>query len=197
MNRSYPAAALRANLPSDVGIGENRFADRWNEAVVLWARHRWPHKTAAELAVRARVSVRRAEALLGGHGCMSTATLRNLLHSDEGFEILVVLMADARPRWWRWMLRIMAIAGVRGRQEADRHLLAGLESANDESHTRSRKRLTGAMDAEREISAAISRAEGALRLSDPPLPLPPPPPPPPPRPPPRDQPRLPPPQSPR
>ena len=167
MNRSYPAAALRANLPSEVGFTQQRGDLQPIDAVILWARRRWPRKTANEVAIRAKVSTRSAATWLSRRGDPSAEAIRNLLHSDEGFEILVVLMAEARPRWWRWMLRVMAIAGVRRRQEADRHLLAGLESADDESHIRSSKRLTGAMDAEREISAAISRAEVALGLSDP------------------------------
>ena len=148
MNRSYPAAALRANLPSEVGFGETRKTSGVFDAVIQVSRHLWPRKTAAEMAIRARVSSRSAENWLARKADPNAQAFCALLRSEEGFEFLIAAMADAEPAWWRLARALMDTAEAQKLQAVARRRL--------------RRAVRGALDADKDITAAINRAEPLL-----------------------------------
>lgn len=148
MSRSYPAAALRANSPSEVGFGEPRKTSGVFDAVIQVSRHLWPRKTAAEIAIRARVSSRSAENWLARRADPNAQAFCALLHSEEGFEFLIAAMADAEPAWWRLARALMDTADATKLQAVARRRL--------------RRAVRGALDADRDITAAIDRAETLL-----------------------------------
>jgi hypothetical protein len=136
-------------------------------AVMRAARGLWPSKTAAALAELTGTSPRAAEYWLAGNTKPGSEQIARLLRSADGFAFLCALMAGAEPPWWRMFVRVMTIVGVRRRQEADRRLLAGLETGFAERKSRIARELQGALDAEADNRAALARAEAALAVSDP------------------------------
>src|SRR3990167_7690945 len=148
MSRTYTAAALRANLPSEVGFGETRKTRGVFDAVIQVSRHLWPRKTAAEMAIRAQVSSRSAENWLARKGDPNAEAFCALLHSEEGFEFLIAAMADAEPAWWRLIRALSDAAQAQKLQAVARRRL--------------RRAVRGALDADQEITAAIARAEAAF-----------------------------------
>jgi hypothetical protein len=104
----------------------------------------FPSKTAPEIAAIAHVSVRAVEHWMSGDREISTDALARLLRSEHGLQFLVALMGEARPRWWTWFLRIGVVSRVLRRRQADMKLLRE------------------AIDADRDITAAISRADALL-----------------------------------
>lgn len=138
-----------------------------NVAIANTARRLWPSKTDLELSARTSTSDRAWRYVLSGERTMSAEALARLLRSEEGLEFLVAIMTDREPpTWWRWLLRVMAIAGVRRRQQEDARLLDGLEHGNAGRSGSIRRRLKGALDAHQSISATIARAEAALAHGD-------------------------------
>ena len=148
MTHANPAAALRANSPSEVGFGESRKTRGVFDAVIQVSRRLWPRKTAAEMAIRARVSSRSAENWLARKADPNAQAFCSLLHSEEGFEFLIAAMADAEPAWWRLIRALNDSAQAQKLQAVARRRL--------------RRAVRGALDADRDITAAIARAEAAF-----------------------------------
>src|SRR5205823_5705458 len=115
------------------------------------ARGLWARNTAPELALRAHATIRTAERWLAGRNELSARAIAGLLRSEEGLDFLAALMGEARPRWWRLSLAMLAVGDVRARQAADLKTL---------------RKLRAAIDADRTITDAIARAEAALCLQD-------------------------------
>ncbi len=72
----------------------------------------FPQKGAApfELAVRTRASASFCEKVLDGRQQPGAPMLVALLRSDVGREILIALMGDATPAWWRGFRRHLELA---------------------------------------------------------------------------------------
>jgi len=73
--------------------------------------------------------------------------LAAILHSDHGWEVVAAIMAQAprKPRWWQICAPVMEAADIRKMQMAAQRRVA--------------KALEGALDADRDLTAAIERAE--------------------------------------
>lgn len=95
---------------------------------------------------------RRAKHRTGSSRKFKAEELAQFLQSEDGFEFLVAVMADARPTWWRVCRPLMEVAETQKMQAAARRRL--------------RRVIEGAVDADREISATIQRAEAALCVQD-------------------------------
>lgn len=106
----------------------------------------YPVKTAVYLSEVTGFPVRTCEYWLG-HETLPSDAIWALLHSQHGLEILAAAMHDARPEWWKRLLRVGVIASVMRRRERDMDLL---------------KKTLGA---DRELTAAIARTT-ALSISD-------------------------------
>lgn len=86
------------------------------------ARQIWPTKIAPELALRAGVSVRTAEAWLAGDRGIGGEPLAALLASDQGVAFLDAIMAAKGPaaeRRWAKQLEKAALRAELRRQEDD------------------------------------------------------------------------------
>ena len=75
-----------------------------------------------------------------------------LLRTEDGFKFLDAVMADAQPTWWRMCRPLMEVAETQKMQASARRRL--------------RRVIEGVVDADREISASIARAETALCVHD-------------------------------
>lgn len=76
---------------------------------------------------------------------LSSEELGHLIRSEQGFHIVTAIMGDARPEWWRICSALMDASDIRKMQMAAQRRIA--------------KTLEGALDADRDLSAAITRAE--------------------------------------
>lgn len=103
---------------------------------------------------------------ISGRRDYSVEELQRLLHSEDGLDFLVAVMGDSTPTWWRWMTKVMTLAAVRRRQAEDAQEILKLETAAD-ADVGARRRIKGALNADKRISAAVARAETSLGLSRP------------------------------
>lgn len=112
------------------------------------------------------VTPRLAKHRVGGFRDYSVEELRRLLQSDDGLEFLVALMADEEPKWWWWAKQVMAVAAIKRRRAEDEQTILRLETSAPAEHG-ARRRIKGALDANRNIKAGIDRAETALGFQRP------------------------------
>jgi hypothetical protein len=110
-----------------------------------------------EHAAKHRAAVQRA---------YSVEELQVMLQTDDGLDLLVELMGDAKPEWWWWANQVMEVADIkRQRFEGEQRILK-LETTAP-AGAGARRRIKGALDANRTINAGIDRAEVALGLQRP------------------------------
>jgi hypothetical protein len=76
---------------------------------------------------------------------LSVEELGRLIRSERGYEIVAAIMGDATPEWWRLCSVLMDAADIRKMQIA--------------AQRRAAKVLKGVLDADRDLSEAIQRAE--------------------------------------
>lgn len=98
------------------------------------------------------VSDKTAKRKLNFERALTVEELGTLIRSERGFEVVCAVMGDAKPAWWRIMVPLMDIAEIQQMQIAARR--------------RARKTMEGVLDADRNLSLAIQRAE-TLALHDP------------------------------
>lgn len=92
--------------------------------------------------------------------------LQALLQSEDGLDYLAALMDDAEPKWWWWAKQVMAVAAIKRRRAEDEQEILKLETSAPAEHG-ARRRIKGALDANRNIKASIDRAETALGVRRP------------------------------
>ncbi|MFB6449280.1 hypothetical protein [Bradyrhizobium tunisiense] len=98
------------------------------------------------------VSDKTAKRKLNFERALTVEELGTLIRSERGFEVVCAVMGDAKPAWWRIMVPLMDIAEIQQMQNAAKR--------------RARKTMESVLDADRDLSLAIQRAE-ALALHDP------------------------------
>lgn len=148
MSAGSRTIALGANAGSaETGIGKPETGNI-HSALILRLKAIFPRKTWASLAILTGTTERTAKHRVSGSREFTVEELRALLRSEHGFEFLSVLMADADCGWWR-LCRVMMKA-VSARR--DRSRIA--------------RELHEAVNADRDLSAAIGRAEAALAFQD-------------------------------
>jgi len=81
-------------------FGKSRTGVRCTAAIVAVAKKLWPVKTAFNLGDRAGVGERAAEKWMQGPRQMSLGAVRELLETDNGYEILTAIMKDSNAQWW-------------------------------------------------------------------------------------------------
>jgi hypothetical protein len=117
--------------------------------IVMRAAHAiWPLKVLHPLAHAAKVSPRSTERWSQGKGSLSAEALADLIRSEQGFKFLEAVMEGHRPLWWRICVPLMEVADVQRMQVVAKRRL--------------RKVVEGALGADRDITAARSRAEALL-----------------------------------
>lgn len=119
------------------------------------------HKAWAYIGDLFGVKERAAKHRLSNSVSYTIEELQVLIQGDDGFDFLVALMADARPLWWLWLLKIARLAGVRRRQAEDQQEVLKLETSAPVD-TGTRRRIKRIRDADRNISAALAVKETAL-----------------------------------
>lgn len=129
-------------------------------------RQKFPVKTWSFIAQTFGLQERTAKHRLAGSRVYTVSELQILLQSEEGLDFLVAVMGDAQPAWWRWINRVMTLAAVRRRQAEDAQEILKLETSPD-TDVGARRRVKGALDADRRLSSAIARAETTLGFSRP------------------------------
>lgn len=67
-----------------------------------------------------------------------------LLRSEDGFQFIAALMADADPQWWRGVRKANALGAMRRQQKQLQEAISELE----------------------QVDGALARAEAALSVSD-------------------------------
>jgi len=106
------------------------------------------------------LSERAAKYRMAGKRSYTVDELRTLLQSDDGYQVLELLMEQAKPWWWTTIEQTMTIARARHHQELARQQVLKLESAPLEIPTR--RKAKGIVDADRKLTTARSGKEAAL-----------------------------------
>lgn len=132
-----------------------------NFAITEILKIKFPLKTWAHLASILGLQERAAKYRLANARAYTVEDLQALLHSEHGLDFLIAVMGEAQPAWWRWMTKVMTLAAVRRRQAEDAQEILKLETSTD-ADVGARRRIKGALDADRRISASIARAETAV-----------------------------------
>lgn len=154
---------------SVLGVGKNL-----NEVISVILRIKEPRKTWGFLCdllwqtSRIEMTERVAKHRLAGSRDYTVEELRALLQSEDGIDFLAALMADAEPKWWWWAKQVMTVAAIKRRRAEDEQEILKLETSAP-AETGARRRIKGALDANRSIKAAIDRSETALGFSRPDL----------------------------
>ena len=93
-------AAKNPSVSTEPQFGKCRTGVRCTAAGVAAAKKLWPVKTAFNLGDRAGVGERAAEKWMQGPRQMSLGAVRELLETDNGYEILTAIMKDSNAQWW-------------------------------------------------------------------------------------------------
>jgi hypothetical protein len=171
---SVTTAALSKNRGAETGIDFSVLGIENSTTPLISAilRIKEPSKTWGFLCdlmwktKRVEMSERVAKHRLSGTRDYSGDEIRVLLQSEEGLEFLVALMADAEPKWWWWAKQVMTVASIKRRRAEDEQEILKLETSAP-AETGARRRIKGALDANRTIKAAVDRAETALGFQRP------------------------------
>lgn len=137
-----------------------------NFAINEVLKSKFPLKTWAHLAALLGLQERAAKYRLSNSRAYTVDELQTLLHSEDGLDFLMAVMGEAQPAWWRWINKVMTLAAVRRRQAEDAQEILKLETSGD-ADVGARRRIKGALNAEKRISSAVARAETSLGLSRP------------------------------
>jgi alkylated DNA nucleotide flippase Atl1 len=90
------------------------------------------------------------------------AELRTLLQSEDGGEILELLMEDSTPSWWRQLRKEIALCKARAHQERARQEVMRLDQ--EPLEIRSRRQVKRFSDADRRLHADLAEKETAVGL---------------------------------
>lgn len=127
---------------------------------------KFPQKTWAHLASMLGLQERAAKYRVSNSRAYTADEIRTLLQSEDGLEFLAAIMADAEPKWWWWAKQVMTVASIKRRRHEDEQEILKLETSAP-AETGARRRIKGALDANRNIKAAVDRAETALGIQRP------------------------------
>jgi len=92
-----------------------------------------PVKTWAYVATLLCTTERTAKHRLANTREITADEIAKLLRSEDGIHFLVALMADARPSWWKTMLRMGVLGGIERRREADLQLLRNVADVSNQT----------------------------------------------------------------
>jgi hypothetical protein len=120
-----------------------------------------PYKTWAFVADMFGLKERSAKHRLANSRVYTIEELQALLRSEDGLDYLAAIMGDAEPKWWWWAKQVMAVAAIKRRRAEDEQEILKLETSAP-AEVGARRRIKGALDANRSLKASIDRAETAL-----------------------------------
>jgi hypothetical protein len=87
-----------------------------------------------------------------------------MLRSEDGFEVLQILMDGAQPKWWWWAKRVIATADRR-RQAAELDQEIMLLETSRPADVNGRRRIKGDLDAQTISEPQICSGGDCLGLS--------------------------------
>lgn len=100
----------RSKTRTRTNEGRNRSIRRSIHPAMRVFKELFPQKPAFELALLTGASLSFCEKVLSGAHQPGPDMLVALLQSDVGREILIALMADAKPAWWKGFRRHLELA---------------------------------------------------------------------------------------
>lgn len=133
MSARFAIVGAKANGGgAETGI-RNAGSGSTSRALVEMAKAISPVKTWGYLADLLKLRERTAK-----HRASRTRRLKDdeiaaLLRSEDGIHFLVAIMDDARPKWWRTMLKMGVLGGIEARREADLKLLRSVAHVSDQT----------------------------------------------------------------
>jgi hypothetical protein len=132
-----------------------------NEAITNLMKMRYPRKTWGFLANLINSTERVAKHRLSNARSYTIDELQMMLQSEDGFEVLQVLMDGSKPKWWWWAQRVIATAERRRQSaELDQEILLLETSRPPDVH--GRRRIKGDLDARTIQNKKFAQAETAL-----------------------------------
>jgi hypothetical protein len=140
MTRVGHSALALANSVGAVSGIENAETGSVSFALAEMARAISPRKTWGYLVSLMHVHERVAKHRLNGTRRFTDEDIALLLRSERGIDYLVAIMGDAEPAWWQRFKKHVAVAEAARMQRA------------------ARRKLQEAIDADADLSAAITRA---------------------------------------
>ena len=144
MRREFAIVGGNAKTGSAVSVTRNDQNGALQKAIALAFREIFPRKTWLEIAEWFGLSERGAKHRLAGSREFTAEELALMLRSEHGLTFLSAIMADATPRWWVALSQQVAIKDARRYEAA------------------ARRKLKEAIDAEADLSNAISHADALL-----------------------------------
>lgn len=144
MSGTYDAAAKRSNSASP-HAGENFPQSGETNRRIVNAIKQMYDSPAVALGRWLGISDKATKRKLVGERSLSLEEVGSLLRSERGYEILTAIIGEARPEWWRLCSVLMDAADIRKMQ-----IMAQRRAAQV---------LKGVVDADRDLSEDIRRAE--------------------------------------
>jgi hypothetical protein len=121
-----------------------------------------PRKTWALIAETLRIGEHTAKHRAANHRDYTVEEIRLLLQSENGQEVLDILMADAEPRWWRDIRKTIELTRIRAEQAQLQQRAMALDNAP--MARQDRRKMKRVIDADRNLSAARAEQETALGI---------------------------------
>lgn len=132
-----------------------------HEAVTELLKSRYPIKTWGFLASLINSTERVAKHRLSNARSYTIEELQMMLQSEDGFEVLQILMDGAQPKWWWWAKRVIATADRRRQAaELDQEIML-LETCRP-ADVSGRRRIKGDLDAQAIQNRKFAQTETAL-----------------------------------
>jgi hypothetical protein len=132
-----------------------------HETITDYMKMRFPRKTWGFLANLIGSTERVAKHRLSNARSYTIDELQMMLQSEDGFEVLQILMEGSKPKWWWWAQRVIATAERRRQAaELDQEILLLETSRPPDVH--GRRRIKGDLDARTIQNKKFAEAETAL-----------------------------------
>lgn len=132
-----------------------------HEAISDFMKMRFPRKTWGFLANLINTTERVAKHRLSNARSYTIDELQMMLQSEDGFEVLRILMDGSQPKWWWWAQRVMATA-ERRRQAAELDQEILLLETSRPADVSGRRRIKGDLDAQTIQNRKFAQTETAL-----------------------------------
>lgn len=133
----------------------------FHEEITEFVKMRYPRKTWGFLAKLLDTTERVAKHRIYNARSYTIDELRLLIRSEDGFEVLQILMEGSQPKWWWWAKRVIA-TGERRRQAAELEQEILLLETTRPPDVNGRRRLKGDLDARTIQNKKFAQAETAL-----------------------------------
>jgi hypothetical protein len=167
MPRAYSATAAAANsggAETCTGFPEKCTVSQLQIAVTKFIKDHQPKKTWTFVADLFGLRERSAKHRLANSVAYTAEEIQLLLHGDNGREVLDLLMADAKPDWWKEWCKTWELTAIRCEQAKLQQRALSLD--NTTMDLPSRRKLKRFIDADRNLSATRAEKETLVGAMD-------------------------------